>query len=239
MAENTLNMWLYENYITEDPNDYYAKPKFQNKFSNRDIARQIVEGGSEIKEDTIFNILEQGDKMKAHRLAQGHIIDTPFCLAKAGTSGAYHSPTEKFNKESHKLYANYVQGSAVREELSKVNVDILGVAESGTYIGKVTDTLTKAVNSTITPGNVLQIEGNKLKVAGETAEVGVWFINTQDETRTQVAQIITNEPKKLMIMIPKLTKGTYELEVITLYSSGGNLLKKPRIADFEHILTVN
>jgi hypothetical protein len=40
-----------------------------------------------------------------------------------------------------------------------------------------------------------------------------------------------------MIVIPELPKGTYRLEVITQYSVGA-ILKEPRTATFDRILTV-
>ncbi|WP_260442444.1 DUF4469 domain-containing protein [Tannerella forsythia] len=47
-----------------------------------------------------------------------------------------------------------------------------------------------------------------------------------------------NNPSELMIIIPALPVGTYQLEVTTQFSTHGQLLKNPRTSVFEKALTV-
>jgi hypothetical protein len=53
------------------------------------------------------------------------------------------------------------------------------------------------------------------------------------------ADIVENMNLHLLIIIPALPTGTYRLEVTTQYTGGGGrLLKTPRTATFDRLLTV-
>ena len=57
-------------------------------------------------------------------------------------------------------------------------------------------------------------------------------------TKVDEADIVINNPSELMIIIPALPAGTYQLEVTTQYSMGKQWLKEPRTRLFEKTLTV-
>jgi hypothetical protein len=161
-------------------------------------------------------------------------------MASPHIKGVFDSPAEKFNPEKHRITFEFQQGAVLRRETEGVTVEILGVADASLTIAQVTDVRTGSVNDLLTPGRNLRIAGHKLKIAGNTPSPGGYFINqtTQERTRVEVQDIVTNNPSELMIVIPELAKGTYLLEVITQYSTGGNLLKEPKTATLERTLTV-
>ena len=82
--------------------------------------------------------------------------------------------------------------------------------------------------------------GTKLRVVGDKPGVGIFFRETATNTATKVdeADIVINNPSELMIIIPALPAGTYQLEVTTQYSMGKQWLKEPRTSVFEKTLTV-
>ena len=57
-------------------------------------------------------------------------------------------------------------------------------------------------------------------------------------TKVDEGDIVINNPSELMIIIPALPAGTYQLEVTTQYSMGKQWLKEPRTSVFEKTLTV-
>lgn len=233
-----LNAWLYDNPLTEDPNDYVGKTKSNGNVNNEDIAHEIVEEGSEVKVETIINILNLSDKKKAQKVAQGHHLNTPLCNGYIGLTGAFRGKSAKFEKGTHRLVSNFSMGSELRAALETVTVDILGVAPTGPVIGNVEDSLSGELNSIITPNNVIKVNGSKIKIEGDDANVGIWFVNVNGGNKVKVTQLITNERSDVVAMVPALEAGSYELELVTQGSGGGTLLKEARSITFEHILTV-
>ena len=69
---------------------------------------------------------------------------------------------------------------------------------------------------------------------------GVFFVNQETNERVKVSsKIPVNKPSELMVVIPALAAGAYKLEVATQFTGGTKtLLKEPRKAVFERILTV-
>jgi len=96
------------------------------------------------------------------------------------------------------------------------------------------------MNNLLTPQRNLKIPGTKIKIAGDMLLNGVFFINKQNGSRilADPADIVTNYPSQLMVIIPKLASGDYALEIVTQFSPGSKSLKHPRTITFSKTLTV-
>lgn len=151
----------------------------------------------------------------------------------------FDSKTEKFDSKKHSVLFQFNQGELLRNEIPTIEVEVMGVAEVGSFIGQVTDVKTGTINEMLTPNRNLKISGSKLKLAGENPAVGIYFINqaTNESVKVEASDIVTNSPSELLIVIPQLAAGSYRLEVVTQYAVS-SLLKEPRKTEFEKILTV-
>lgn len=233
-----VNVWLYDNLLTPDPNDFYGKVKPQGTLRNEHIAEEMLKEGTEYKKETILDILNRSDRIKVNKLVEGYSINTGVCYSRIDINGVFHGVTDRFDPSEHRIVASFTSSAALREELKKTQVEIVGAATTEPVIGKLIDNLTKAEDSTITPNNVIVIKGNRIKIAGDDSGVGVYLVDQSNNTRYKCEQIITNEPKQLMVMLPDLQAGNYILEIVTQYSSNNSILKEPRTTPFEHVLIV-
>jgi hypothetical protein len=120
-----------------------------------------------------------------------------------------------------------------------VTVEILGVADTDAAITQVVDVKSGSVNDLLTPNRNLRIAGQKIKIAGDHAANGIYFVNqaTGEHTRVDDSDVVTNNPSELIVVIPPLAAGTYLLEATTQYTVS-KLLKEPRTAMFDKTLTV-
>ena len=235
---NKLNIWLYNNLLTANPNDYFGKVKANGILTNKELAQLLVEEGTEYKEEAILEILSRTDRLKVTKLAEGFAVNNGVCYARVGVNGSFQGSTDRFDKKEHKVTASFSAGAQLRTALQKVDVDILGVATVDPVIGKVIDSLTNSEDSVITPNNVIIIKGDKIKIAGEHTDNGVYLISQDDNSRIKCPQVVKNERKELMVMVPALPQGEYELEVITQFSAGQSTVKEPRTTQFDHILII-
>ncbi|MCT4591573.1 MAG: DUF4469 domain-containing protein [Carboxylicivirga sp.] len=233
-----VSVSLYNNYLTPDPNDQFGRVNLQGSLNNEKIAEEIVKTRTEYDKNTIISILNRADQIKIEKMAEGFTISTGICHAHIGISGVFNGQTDRFDPNEHRITASFSSSQALRDELKKTQVEITGMASTEPVIGKVIDSFTKAEDSTITPNNVLLIKGDRIKMLGEDPANGVYLINQADSTRHQCTQIISNEPKKLMVMVPDVPAGDYVLEVITQFSTTNTPVKTPRSTQFEHLLIV-
>jgi hypothetical protein len=141
----------------------------------------------------------------------------------------------------NKIAVDMTASAELREALTEVGVEILGVKDSGAYIGIVTDAATGLADGSITPDDDIIIEGDKLKIAPEGEDgLGVFFVNVSTEEVIPVTHRLTqNDPKKIIARVPgDIPAGEYILRIATRFSTSAVALKEVRTIDYYKLLIV-
>ena len=240
-TRHTIKAYLYDNLLTPDPNDFVARVSSERSLSVADICHSAAtRGGADVSDAAMSHAVELFLKEMAYRLCDGFAVNTGYFTAMPVVRGVFLNPNETFDPQRHTLQFQFTQGELMRREIEDVEGKIMGVAETGLYIGQVEDMKSRTVNEVLTPGFNLRVTGTKLRVVGDKPGVGIFFRETVTNTATKVDEgdIVVNNPSELMIIIPALPAGTYQLEVTTQYSTGNKLLKEVRSAVFDRPLTV-
>lgn len=236
-----IKAYLYDNLLTRDnPNDFIARTISERSLNVKQICESAVNrGGADVSAAAMEHATALFLKEMAYQLCDGYSINTGYFTAGTQIRGVFDSPTESFNSQKHNILFQFNQGEKLRAEIPNIEINILGVADASSMILQVKDIKSGTVNDILTPGRNLKISGNKMKVAGDNAGNGVFFVDAATGTRTQVEEsdMVVNNPSELIIIIPALTAGSYTIEVVTQYA-GSSLLKDPRTALFERTLTV-
>jgi hypothetical protein len=231
---------LYDNVLTEDPNDFTARVISEKSLGIQDVAQSAVSrGGSNVSAEDMNHAVSLFLKEMTYCLCDGFSINTGYFTAQLAIKGVFNSASENFDREKHSISFDFHQGALLRKELSNVEVDILGISDASFAINQIIDVKTGSVNNLLTPNRNLKINGSKIKIVGQKDTNGVYFINQDTNERTAVdpSDFVTNNPSELIVVIPPLTIGNYQLEVITQYC-GTNVLKEPRSIIFDKVLTV-
>ena len=233
---------LYDNALTENPNDLVARVVSEKSLSVADICESAAKrGGADISADAMRHAVGLYLKEMGYRLCDGFSINTGYFTAQPVIRGTFYSPAERFDTDRHSIAFDFHQGALLRKELGAVEVQILGVGDAGAFIAQAVDVKTGSVNDHLTPNRNLRILGNKLKIAGENEDVGVYFVPQGGGERVKVdpSDVVKNDPSEVMVHTPALPAGTYTVEVVTQWGSNAKtLLKEPRKAVFERVLTV-
>ena len=240
-------VWLTPNLLTKDiDNDYIAEVSTSKQtLRNEDIAQRIVDEGSEIKYDTLLSIINQHDRIIREAVCDGYSVLTGVGQYSPRVTGSWIGKSANFDPSVNKLTLDMVLSKEMRDALSTVGVEVLGVKEGGgAAIGLVTDTLTEATDGTITPGEDILIEGAKIKIVGDPELCGVYFVprDAPEETIYKVDRRLTqNNPSSIIARVPAtITPGSYTLRIVTQYTnSGSTLLKEPRTIEYELPLVVS
>ncbi|MDR0600294.1 MAG: DUF4469 domain-containing protein, partial [Treponema sp.] len=90
-------------------------------------------------------------------------------------------------------------------------------------------------------GQPFAIEGHKIKVAGDHADCGVYFVSAANPAqRVKVTgHLADNTASRIVGIIPALAAGQWRVEVVTRYSGGTQtMLKTPRALAGKSVLTV-
>jgi hypothetical protein len=239
--KHKIKAYLYDNVLTDDSNDLSARVSSERSLNVNNVSESAAtRGGADISAASMTHAVNLWLKEMAYRLCDGFSINTGWFTASAHIRGVFNSPTERFNSPKHTLMFSFSQGLLLRREAASVEVQILGVADASLSIAQVTDIRTGSVNDLLTPTRNLRITGSRLRIAGDNPACGIFFIDEASGARTGVdaEDIVTNNPSELIIVIPDLQPGMYRLEIVTQYTTGGNVLKEPKTALFDRVLTV-
>lgn len=237
---HTLEAYLYLNKLTDDEKSYYARIVANRSLSFDEICQSAVtRGGCTMSVDQIKNCVTAFLNETSFLLCDGYGINTDWFNASLKVTGKFDNAYDEFDEDVHRKKFVLLPGTVFRNELEATSIEIKGLAEGQAYINKVVDTYTGDENSTLTVNCVLQICGDKIKVAGEDESVGVYFVSATDGTTTRVetAKIVRNYPSEVEVMIPELDAGDYTVRVITQYNKS-HLLNSPRTIDYDGTLTV-
>jgi hypothetical protein len=238
-----IKAWLYDNRLTLDnPNDLIARVASERTLGVGDICDSAVgRGGADISASAMEHAVTLFLAEMGYQLCDGFAVNTGWFTASVHIKGTFDSPAESFDPKKHTIVFEFHQGALLRKELEHVAVEILGVADTGATVAQVIDVKTGSVNDLLTPGRNLKIAGSKIRIAGEATGNGVWFVNRQSGARTEVdaTDFVLNNPSELIVVIPLLAAGTYQLEITTQFTGSGNkVLNSPRTAVFDRVLTV-
>jgi hypothetical protein len=239
VIEYIWKIWLRLNFLTQDvDNDYSGEVStIGNTVRNEDIAARIVKERSELRYKTILSILNERDSIVLESVLGGSSVQDGVVHIAPSVTGVWTGSGRTVDPARQKPTVSISPTAALRDGLSNVKMEILGVKDSGAYIGLVTDAATKAVDG-LTPGGIVVITGDKLRIAPtDNPEMGVFFVD-ENGGKTQVTQISQNDPKRLTVLVPSLSAGTYTLQIVTRFSNGSTLLNVARTIVYKTPLVV-
>ena len=246
MADNELRKHkiraeLYDNVLTEDPNDFAARVIADKPLNTRDVCNYAVQrGGADITAKAMEHAVDLYLDEMVYLLCNGFTVGSGVFSVRPKIKGVFNKATEQFNPEKHKISFDFNQGLKLRREIANVSVEITGVSKVTFFIDEVVDIESESVNDLLTPKHNLRISGSRIKIDGENAENGVYFVNQETNERVKVSsKIPVNKPSELMVVIPALPAGAYKVEIATQFSGNSNKpLKEPRTTLFEKVLNV-
>ncbi len=232
---------LYPNELTEDQDDFFAKVSSERTVDIPGVCQSATgRGGATGKPGDMEQHVRAFLKEMAYLACDGFSVNAGYFSLDTQIKGVFNNSSEKFTPGKHSVYFRFHQGDLMRQLIPTIEVEIDGVGDAQPAISQVTDVKSGTVNNRLTPGKLLRVKGEKIKLAGDNPAVGVWFTAeaTGERTRVEADEIGTNNPSELLLNVPDLAAGAYYMEVTTQYNGGAFLLKDPRTARLNKVLTV-
>lgn len=234
-------IWLRPNLLATDTEEELFAEVLTEKetLRNEDIADMIIREGSEIKRDTLVSIINLRDRIIRENLMKGYSIQTGVCQYTPRVTGTWNKDNLAYDANLHKIILDITPSEPMREALVNINIQVLGVKNNASHISLVTDTATGKTDGSLTPGDDIRIDGDRLKIVGDESVVGIFFVSEDRSQTIQVTRRFTlNESSCIIARVPPLAKGKYRLRLVTQYMQGYVLLKSPHTIEYARWLTV-
>ncbi|MDR1120117.1 MAG: DUF4469 domain-containing protein [Dysgonamonadaceae bacterium] len=156
-----------------------------------------------------------------------------------GVNGVFIGDHPVWDGKTHSLILHASATAEARMALKNIEVDVLGMAQSGIFINSLTDVVSGEINTRLTPGGSVNLAGARIKIAGDAPNIGLHLteINTGTITDIPATSVPVNDPSRIIFIVPTdLPAGDYKLSIITQFSHS-TLLKEPRTCVFDYILS--
>ena len=232
MPTKKKSVWevhLRPNTLTKDNDrdciaDVYQHAETQR---NADIADIIVKERTEFRPETIMNILTMRDKVVTQLLEEGLSVMDGVVQITPRVSGVWETEGAEYDEKIHKRTVDIVPTADLRDVLDAISVKVLGAKEATARITSITDTATGLKDGTITIGDDIIIEGDKLKIDEKDSNQGVYFIRNDGAMFKTTRRLSVNKPSQIIARIPKeVPAGAVTVIVRTKYSSTAKPLKE-------------
>lgn len=192
--------------------------------SREDLIGKITGPGSILKPTETDAVIDNYWQTITEYIRDGEAYSDDYIRTRFSISGVFQNEVDQFDPERHEVLVSIVLKDSVAEAANNISVQKVNGRNIVPEIERIYDWGSETNDETLTPGDVLEITGNHLKLYDNLEEEGVFFVNQSDGTETNADQIRTNEPKTLTLRIPDgLAACTYRLEVRTTSRTGDTL----------------
>ena len=233
---------LVANMLTEREDDFTANVTYVASRSIEDLCNIAASGKSKFSASELLAAHNDLKATAKEELYSGSTVEFGLTNNSLGIDGSFIGPKAKFDPAKNNVTLRSTPIKEVKEDMKGISVIVGEVVEGLPTITKVTDVFTGEVNGKITPGNTLNGEGKRVKIAGtEGSTVGFFFVKEGEDTETAVPMtaVSRNDPSYFSFIIPALADGKYYLEIASQYRNNRQtLLKEVRRNRFPYLLTV-
>lgn len=230
-----LEIGLYENHLTPEPDDYMAMPQNQKVAGEKEILKKmIVPGGVTVTQAAaVFAARKQAI---IDLLSEGNSVETDFCEIKPAVRGVFTSEDDIFSKDRHSATFNTIPRKELGEIARNLKVKMVQVSERVPMITRFIDSATQRRNEVISVGKVGEIKGSFLKCDPEDDQQGVYLIKT-DGTEVRCNSFINNTSTRLIFFVPD-TLETGDEVALEVRNRLNNEIKTLRTGRFSRTLSV-
>jgi len=239
--KNSVMVELHDLSITEQKDDRFGRVITAKSLAIDDLVNIAIARGTNYSATDLRSANEILQNIAIEQISNGASVHFGLGYYHLSVNGVFIGDNAKWDSEKHSLSAHVTPTAELRNAIKNCIVDVRGMAASPMAINSVTDVASGEVNSKLTPGGGVNVTGNRIKIEGEEASVGIKLVNeeTKEETSIPITSILTNTPSKLTFIVPVgLVAGDYKLVVTTQYSNSGTLLKEARAFVLEYLLNV-
>ena len=231
-----LKYSLASNLLNVSVENYTAKAQASGSYDKEAIIANMLWRGSLLTRTDILAVLNGFEESITAIINDGGTVNTPLFNTSFSISGVFEGAADNFDHKRHKVNVKFIKGLLIRNAEAMIIPEKTGAIAPQLQILEVKDSVSGKVNERLTPGGVLEVWGNNIKIAGDHPECGLYFVPESGEA-VKVQVIAQNKPSSLILAIPKLTASTYTLTLVTQFTNG-HLLKLPRTCYFNKMLIV-
>ena len=207
---------LFENNVTSDPEDYAAVVQAIDSADLDALIRRMLERGSTTTRADILAVMEDAIGACEALLLDGMRVNFGGLVELfPRVRGVFNGVTDVFDPARHSVDVGANPGIRVRQTVrGQATVAKDEAIKPAPNPLEYRDVGSDTTNDQVTPDNIGQLSGSRLKYDAAQADEGVFFIATAGGAEIKVTTLQKNKPAQLVFLVPAgLLVGTHYLEV--------------------------
>lgn len=214
---------------------YYAMTIIRGVCRNGDIANDMLEAGlndelpEKLSKEQILKIMSYERKAKIARLSDGYAVDDELNKNQLKIKGSFDSEMEPFSGKKHSVEISSQPSSSIKGAFEKIVPEIRQGNSRRPEITEVNDSRSKS-SETLTKGGFLEIKGVNIKICGNSENVGLYFVNSEDSSKTVrlgADDIGINKSTLVACVVPpELESGSYSIKIVTQFMGSPTSFRK-------------
>jgi len=206
---------LFENNVTSDPDDYAAVVQAIDSADLDALIRRMLDRGSTTTRADILAVMEDAIGACESLLLDGMRVNFGGLVELfPRMRGIFTGATDTFDPARHTVDVGANPGIRVRQTVrDQATVTKDEAIKPSPNPLEYRDVGSDTTNDQVTPGNIGQLSGSRLKYDPAQADEGIFFLPTAGGAEIKVATVQKNKPAQLVFLVPALLPGTYYLEV--------------------------
>ncbi|WP_299104359.1 DNA-binding domain-containing protein [uncultured Tenacibaculum sp.] len=233
-----MKYYLVENKLTDEVN-FSARILTERTVNQNELIEKMLSKRNLVSKTDIVAVLNSFYEEIIQSIEEGDNLNLPLFNIGYSMTGVFETEEESFNLEKHKLHVNLNSGKLINEVKRDIPLQKVTAPVSSTLITNLKDITSQTTNAKLSPNGIFELNGLRLKVAGDQAEVGLYFVS-ENNTEFKVDHLAQNNYKKIIGQVPTLAPGTYKVRIKTQAThSVGIFLKTVKVTESQFTLTVS
>ena len=227
-----IRVKLYPNYLPAVEGAYIARTDNEASLSIEEVCASLAKRKSFSGEyKVLIDYIKQYFDEAAYKLCDGFAVNYGYFSVHPNIGGTFTSSRDVHDNKKNPINFKFRTNSTLRDLTNDIDVIITGLEDGSAFIDEFVDNYENSINSLFVPGNVFTIHGNKIKVAGDNPNCGIFFVPVDAPAKAvKVKRIVENFPAKIIGEVPSTKYRRNRIEIRTQFSSSGSpFLKQPRV----------
>ena len=234
-----IRVKLYPNYLPNIDGKYIARTDNEACMTIEQICASMKDrGGFTGNYDMLVESIKQFNAEAAYQLCDGFAVNYGYFSIHPNIGGTFNSLNDIRDPQKNPINFRFRVLMPLRNLARHITIELTAIADGNAFIHEFIDRDEEAVNSIFVPDNMFCINGNKIKIAGDHPDCGIYFVPVEDPSKAvKVKRIGENKPSIITGIAPDTGFQHNRLEIRTQYTgSGMTFLKRPRIITSDFIL---
>jgi len=234
-----IRVKLYPNYLPGGEGTFIARTNSEASLSVEQVCAAMRDrGGFTGNFGDLVEHVKQFLKECAYQLCDGFSINNGYYSIYPNIGGTFENTHETPDPKKHVLTFRFRAHGPLRKLAEHIAIVVEGEADVAGYIHEFYDHENDSINGVYQEGNQFVLTGNKIKIAGDDPDCGMYFVPTDcDCPPVKVTRLVENSSTKLIGIIPKTVWAHSRVEIRTQYSGSTTVfLKTPRVISSDFIL---